>query len=85
MQHQVNPTNQTQDNGQKPHFGTLDHSKMLFCDFRMILHDLIVGKHLVLSEYAISSGSDRPKSRKRPKTYFSALWIIHIRILQVFE
>ena len=68
MQYQVEPTDQTQENDQKPHFGTLDHSKMLPGDFWMILHDLVVlpnvGKHIVLSSYAISSRSINPKSRK---------------------
>ena len=70
-------------------FGTLDHSKIHFPDFSMILHDLavlpIVGKHLVLSKYAISSRSNRPKSWKRPKSPFLALWIIQKCILRVFE
>ena len=68
-------------------FGTLDHSKIHFPDFSMILHDLavlpIVGKHLVLSKYAISSRSNRPNSRKWPKTsldhskmHFSDFWMI---------
>ena len=46
-------------------FGSL---KMYFRDIWMILCDLVtlpkVGKHLVLSQYAISSRSNRPKSRK---------------------
>ena len=49
-------------------FGSLDHSKMRFCDIWMILHDLVVlpndGKHL----YAIWSWFDGPNSRKWPKT-----------------
>ena len=61
-------------------FGSLDHSKMHFCDLWMILHNLVmlhkVGGHLVPSQYAISSRSNRPNSRKRPKTSFLALWII---------
>ena len=55
-------------------FGSLDHSKMDFIDFWMILHDLVMlsnaGKHLVLVNYTSSSRSDRPKSRKWPKTTF---------------
>ena len=86
MQYQVDPTHQSQENLV---FGTLDHSKMLFCEFGMIRHDQVVlpnaEKHLLLTKYAISSRSNRPKSRKRPKTYFLALWIIQKRILQVFE
>ena len=45
-------------------FGSL---KMHFCDIWMILCDLVtlpkVGKHLVLSQYVISSRSTRPNSR----------------------
>ena len=52
-------------------FGSLDHSKMHFCDLWMILHDLVmlpeVGRHLVISQYAISN---RPKTRKWQKTLF---------------
>ena len=70
-------------------FGSLDHSKMHLCDFWMILHDLAtlpkVGKHLVLSQYAISSRSNRPNSRKWPKTSFLALWIIQKCIFVIFE
>ena len=61
-------------------FGSLDHSKMHFCDIWMILHDLVMlpntGTHLVLSQYAISSRSNRINSRKLPRTSFLALWII---------
>ena len=70
-------------------FGTLDHSKMHFPDFSMILHDLavllIVGKHLVPSKYAISSRTNRPNSRKWPKTSFLALWLIQKCFLETFE
>ena len=70
-------------------FGSLDHSKMHFCDLWMILHDLVmlpkVGRHLVLSQYAISSQSNRPKFRKWPKTPFLALWIIQKCIFLLFE
>ena len=70
-------------------FGSLDHSKMHFSDLWMILHDLVmlpnVGKHLVLSQYAISSRSNRPNSRKWPKTSFLALWIIQKWIFVTFE
>ena len=144
MQYQVDPTDQTQENGQTPHFwpfgsfkngylrslndpswfgdvaeclktfstitlcniksiqqtklqkrakilffGSLDHSKIHFCDPWMILHDLItlpkVGKHLVLSQYATSSRSNRPNSRKWPKTSFGALWNIQKCIFGFFE
>ena len=65
MQYQVDVTTLSQENLV---FGTLDHPKMLFCDLRMILPDLVVlpnvPKHQILSEYAISSRSNRPKSRK---------------------
>ena len=70
-------------------FGSLDHSKMPFCDFWMIHHDLVllpkVKKHLVPSKYAISSRSNRPNTRKWPKTSILALWIIQKCILRVFE
>ena len=55
----------------------------------MTLHDLVMlpyaGEHLVLSHYAISSRSNRPKSRKWPKTSFLALWIIQKCIFLIFE
>ena len=67
-------------------FGSLDHSKMHFCDLWMILHDLVmlpeVGRHLVISQYAISN---RPKTRKWPKTSFLAPWIIQKSIFENFE
>ena len=70
-------------------FGLLDHSKMHFWYLWMILHDLVtlekVGKHLVLSQYAISSRSNRPNSRKWPKTSFLAFWIIQKCIFLLFE
>ena len=51
-------------------FGSLDHSKMHFLDFWMILHDLVMlqngRKRSVLSQYAISSWSDQPNWRKWP-------------------
>ena len=69
--------------------GNLDHSKMDFYDFWMIQLDLLtlpkVGKHLVLSQYAISSRSNRPNSRKWPKTSFLAFWIIQKWIFVIFE
>ena len=89
MQYRVDPADQTPENGQNPFFGSLDHSKMRFRDFWMIFHDLVmlpnVGKHLVLSQYAISSWSNRPNSRKWPKTSFLALWIIQKCIFVIFE
>ena len=89
MQYQVDLTDQSPENGQKPLFGSLNHSKMHFCDIWMILHDLVMlsnaGKHLVLSHYAISSWPNRPKSRKWPKTSFLALWIIQKCIFLIFE
>ena len=70
-------------------FGNLDHPKMDFYDFWMIQLDLVtlpkVGKHLVLSQYAISSRSNRPNSRKWPKTSFLAFWIIQKWIFVIFE
>ena len=144
MQYQVDPTDQTPENGQKPRFwlfgssknafawllndpswpgdlaegwktfstiticnikstqqiktqkiaknlvfGSLDHPKTHLRDFWIILHDLLtlqrVGKHLVLSQYAISSRSNRPNPRKWPKTTFFALWIIQNGIFVTFE
>ena len=62
---------------------------MHFCDFWMIRHYMVrfpnVGKHLVLSRYAISSWSNRPNSRKRPKPSVLALWIIQKCIFVIFE
>ena len=70
-------------------FGALDHSKMHFSDFWMILHDLVrlpnPEKHLVPSQYAISSRSNWPNSRKWPKTSFLALWIIQKYIFVILE
>ena len=70
-------------------FCPLDHSKMDFCDFWMILRDLVrlpnVEKHLILSPYAISSRSKRPNSRYWPKSSFLALWIIQKCIFVTFE
>ena len=70
-------------------FCPLDHSKMDFCDFWMILRDLVrfpnVEKHLILSPYAISSRSKRPNSRKWPKTSILALWIIQKCVFVIFE
>ena len=67
-------------------FGSLDHSKMHFYEFWVILHDLVtlpnVGKHLVLSQYAIWSPYDQPILRKRPilkkiiQTAFFDFWMI---------
>ena len=62
-------------------FGSLDHSKMNFCDIWMIFHDLVMlsnaGEHLVLSHYAISSPSNRPNSRKRQKTLIFGFFCIN--------
>ena len=66
-------------------FGSLDHSKMHFCDFWMILTLPNVGKHLILSQYAISSRSNRPNSRRWPKTSFLAFRIIQKCIFVIFE
>ena len=143
MQYQVDPTDQTPENGQKPFlalwiiqkcilvifewsswpdnvalswktfstiticniksiqqtkiqkmaknlfFGSLDHSKMQYCAFWMILHDLVmlrkVCKHLLLSQDAISSRSNRPNSRKWPKTYFLAFCITQKCVFVNFE
>ena len=68
---------------------SLDHSKLHFCDLWMILRDLVmlsnIRKHLVLSQYAISSRSNRPNSKKWPKTSFLAVWIIQKCIFVIFE
>ena len=70
-------------------FGTLDHSKMDLCDFWMVFRDLVMlpnaGKHWVLSQYAISSRSNRPNSWKWPKNSFFAFWIIQKWICVIFE
>ena len=70
-------------------FGSLDHSKIRFWGFWMILYDLAtlpnIEEHLVLSKFAISSRLDGPKSRKWPKTSFLAIWIIQKWFFMVFE
>ena len=62
-------------------FGTLDHSKLPYCNFWMILHDLVtlpnVWKHLLPSQYAISSRSNGPNPRKWLKNPSLVRWIIH--------
>ena len=59
------------------------------CHFWMICHDMArlanAGKHLVLKQYAISSRSNRPNSRKLPKTSFLGFWIIQKWIFVIFE
>ena len=56
----------------------LNHQKMHFSDFRVIPHDLVilsnVREYKVKSQYAISSRSHRPNSRKWPKTSFLPFW-----------
>ena len=53
-------------------FGTLDHSKIHFPDFSMILHDLavlpIVGKHLVLSkmQHQVDPTTQYPENGQKP-------------------
>ena len=73
----------------KSSFWLFESFKMPFYEFWTILHDLVmlpnVRKHLVLSQYAISSRSNRPNSRKWPKTSFLALWIIQKRIFVIFD
>ena len=65
---------------------TLDHSKMQYCDFWMIQHvpywSQIVST-IFYSEYAISSGSNRPKSKENifcslehSKMLFYDFWMI---------
>ena len=89
MQYQVDPTDQTRENGQKPLFWLFWWLKNAFLGF---LNDPSwhvrlpnVGKHLVLSQYAISSRSKRPNPRKWPKTSFLAIWIIQKCIFVIFE
>ena len=86
LQYQVIPTDQTRENGQKPLFCTLDHSKMHFRDFWMICYDLVelpnIVKHIVLPWYAISSQSINPKSRKPCFWHFGSfknafLWLLN--------
>ena len=73
MQYQVNLTTPSQEN---LIFGILDHSKLHFSEIWMILHDLVVvhnvGKHSVLSWYAISSQPTRSKSRKPHFCHFGS-------------
>ena len=73
----------------KSSFWLFESFKMPFYEFWTILHDLVmfpnVRKHLVLSQYAISSRSNRPNPRKWPKTSFLALWIIQKCICVTFE
>ena len=89
MQHQVDPTDQSPEIGQKPLFWLFGSFKMHFCDIWMILHDLVMflnaGIHLIRLHYAISGLSNRPKSRKWPKTSFLALWIIQKCVFVTFE
>ena len=73
-----------------PFFGTVECSKTHFSDFWMNLHELvtllIVGKRLILLQYAISARSNRPKKwRKWPKMSFLKLWIIHNSIFGTTE
>ena len=73
----------------KPHFWLFGSFKnVIFC-FLNDLYELLplrnVEKHLVLSWCAISSRSNRPKSKKWPKTSFLALWIIQKCIFVIFE
>ena len=89
MQYQVDLKDLSQENGQKPIFWHFGSFKNTFRHFWMILHDLVtlqkVRKHLVLSQYAISSRSNRPNSRKWPKTSFLGFWIIQKCIFVIFE
>ena len=61
-----------------------------FCNFSMILYYLAILPNAwihysVLSQYAISSWSNRPNSKNWPKTSFLALCIIQTCILVIFE
>ena len=89
MQYQVSRTNQTQKMAKNLTYVALEHSKMQFCPFWMILHNLVtvpnVGNHLVLSQYAVSSRFHRRKSWIWPKTSFLAIWIIQKCIFVTFE
>ena len=89
MQYQLNPMNQTQEIGQKPHFWLFGSFKKAFLRF---LNDpaWVIGwqnhaHHLVLSKYAISNQYDAPNSKKWPKTLFLAIWIIQKGIFVIFE
>ena len=86
MQYQMDPTDQTQENDQKAHFWLFGSFKNAFWWF---LNDSAcapnVFEHSHLSDYAISSWSDRPNSRKCPKMSFLAHWVIQKWIFNVFE
>ena len=78
MQYQVDPTDQTHENGQKPLFWCFGSFKDAFFWF---LNDPAwailspnCSEYLILSKYAIWSPSDLPNWRNRPKTE----WIIQI-------
>ena len=69
MQYQVDPTDLSPENGQKPvflHFGSFKNAFLwLLNDPAWALSQPNCCDHLVLSEYAISSWCDGPNSRKR--------------------
>ena len=89
MEYQVDPTDQTQENGQTPHFWLFGSFTKVFSWFlndpAWLIRCPTHAYHLVLSEYAISSQSDAPASRKWPKTSFLAIWIIQKGIFLIFE
>ena len=89
VQYQVKPMHQTKENGQKPRFWLFGSFKKAFLWF---LNDpawaipwLAHAHQLVLSKYAISSQSNAPNSRKWPKTWFLAIWIIQKGVFLIFE
>ena len=68
MRYKVDPTDQIQENGQKPHFWLFGSFKMAFLRFLNDPAWMIPWPthtyHIVLSKYAISSQSDAPNPRK---------------------
>ena len=62
----------------------INYCIVLYCILN-ILSTFSGVKHLVLSQYAISSRSNNLNSRKWPKIYFLALWIIQKCIYVTFE
>ena len=86
MQYQVDPTDKTQENGQKCHFWLIWSFKnkcLTFLNDPACAPNIL--ERLFLSDYAISSWPDRPNSRKWPKTSFLAIWIIQKWFFMVFE
>ena len=79
---QVEPMDQTLENGQKPHFGSF------FAPFMQIMHTYLivqplpdVEKYLELSSYAILSQSKLRKSRKWQNNLFSLFFAQFMHIM----